>query len=590
MPEAAADVLTVDGLVVDYLLDSGPVRAVDGVSFRIGTGEVFGLVGESGSGKSTLALALLRLLLPPAVIRGGRVHLRGRDLLALGEDQLRATRGRDLSFVPQSGMNALNPLLPIGRQIADAIRVHERTERAAAEARAADLCERVGLPRAAARSYAHELSGGMRQRAVIAMALALQPALLIMDEPTAALDVILQREILAHILALQVQLRFSVLFISHDLALTLSLCSRVGVLHRGRLVDTAPGRQLRERPAHPYVRQLMASMAPPPVAVAPAITQARPLLSVRRLGKTFVSGWGRRARRVRAVDDVSFDIHAGEAVALVGESGSGKSTILRLIARLVPPGDGEVRWKEQEILRGGRRPSLAYRSAVQIIFQDPFGALNPARTVGYHLQRPLKLHRRVRSAEALLEEVGLSPPGEILRKYPHQLSGGQRQRVCIARALAVQPELVLADEPASMLDVTIRAEVLAVLRRLKTERDLASLYVTHDLAGARALADRILVLYAGQIVESGPAAAVLDAPAHPYTALLRAALPDPDAVLARWEPRPEVAAPPGGCAFAGRCARAVDRCRGEHPALEEIAPGRLVRCFRPLLEGHAERG
>jgi oligopeptide/dipeptide ABC transporter ATP-binding protein len=594
VPEA--DLLAVDDLAVDYLLDSGPLRAVDGVSFRIGAGEVFGLVGESGSGKSTLAQALLRLLLPPAVISRGRVRLRGRDLLAMSEDQLRATRGRELALVPQSGMNALNPLFPVGRQIADAIRVHEKADRAAAAARAADLCEQVGLPRAAAGGYAHELSGGMRQRAVIALALALRPALMILDEPTAALDVVLQREILAHILSLQERLRFSVLFISHDLRLTLALCNRVGVLHQGRLVDTGPGPHLRARDRPPYVRELMGALevttANPPPAPVP---EGPPLLSVRGLQRIFVSGWGRRVRRVRAVDDVSFDVHAGEAVALVGESGSGKSTVLRLIARLLPPTEGAVLWQGRDLFRVERRPSLAYRAQVQIVFQDPFGALNPARTIGYHLERPLRLHRRLRdraehrrALEALLEEVGLTPPAAIAGRYPHQLSGGQRQRVCLARALAVQPALVLADEPASMLDVSIRAEVLAVLRRLKTERGLASLYVTHDLRGARALADRILVLYAGQIVESGPAAAVLDAPAHPYTALLRAALPDPDATaatFARWERPAEATTEGAGCRFFRRCPQAVDRCRDEPPPLEEIAPGRLLRCFRPLSAG-----
>ena len=590
MPDA--DLLAVDDLAVDYLLDSGPLRAVDGVSFGIGAGEVFGLVGESGSGKSTLAQALLRLLLPPAVISRGRVRLRGRDLLAMSEDQLRATRGRELALVPQSGMNALNPLFSIGRQIADAVRVHEKVDRSAAAARASDLCEQVGLPRAAAGGYPHELSGGMRQRAVIAMALALRPALLIMDEPTAALDVVLQREILVHILSLQERLRFSVLFISHDLPLTLAFCSRVGVLHQGRLVDSGSGQQLRAQARHPYVRELMGGLqvttsTPPPGPVP----DGPPLLSVRGLSRIFVSGWGRRARRVRAVDDVSFEVHAGEAVALVGESGSGKTTILRLIARLLPPSEGALFWQGRDLLRTERRPSLAFRAQVQIVFQDPFGALNPARTVGYHLERPLRLHRRLRdraerrrALEALLEEVGLTPPAAFAGKYPHQLSGGQRQRVCLARALAVQPTLVLADEPASMLDVSIRAEVLAVLRRLKTERGLASLYVTHDLRGARALADRILVLYAGQVVESGPAAAVLDAPAHPYTALLRAALPDPDAApaaFARWERPAEAASAGAGCRFYRRCPQAVDRCREETPPLEEIAPGRLVRCFRP---------
>jgi peptide/nickel transport system ATP-binding protein len=595
------DVLRVENLVVDYLLDAGRLRAVDGVSFAIAAGEIFGLVGESGSGKSTLALALPRLLLPPAVISGGRVVLSGRDLLSLNEEQLRAARGREVSLVPQSGMNALNPLHTVGQQIADAIRVHERLGGKAARSRAADLVEQLGLPRAAAGSYAHELSGGMRQRAVIALALALRPALLIMDEPTAALDVMRQREILAHILALQAKLGFSVLFISHDLALTLALCNRVGVLHRGALVETAPARALWENPQHPYTRELMGAFLttkrplPAPEKSLSSIASA-PLLSVRGLCKTFVSGWGGKARRVRAVDDVSFDVSAGEAIALVGESGSGKSTIVRMVARLIRPGRGEIRWKDRNVLaEEPGRASLAYRSGVQMIFQDPFAALNPARRVDYHLERPLRLHARLRDraelsrrVEALLENVGLGPAREIAGKYPHQLSGGQRQRVIIARALAVEPALVLADEPASMLDASIRVEVVATLRRLKIERGLACIYVTHDLSGARALADRILVLLAGQIVESGPTAPVLDAPAHPFTALLLAARPDPahPGRFDRWERMraPGSEAPPAGsCAFVARCPRAVDHCGNETPELREIAPGRLVRCFRPLI-------
>ena len=278
---------------------------------------------------------------------------------------------------------------------------------------------------------------------------------------------------------------------------------------------------------------------------------------------------------------------------MVGESGSGKSTIVRMIARLIPPSEGEIRWKDENVLaQQPRRASLAYRSAVQIIFQDPFAALNPARTVAHHLERPLRLHRRVRDDVELkermfdlLESVGLTPPREIAAKYPHQLSGGQRQRVCIARALAVEPALVLADEPASMLDATIRTEVLAILQRRQVERGLAFLYVTHDLIGARAFADRVLVLYAGGIVESGPAAEVLDAPAHPYTALLLAALPRPGAEegsFARWDPSAGAStADAAGCAFAARCSRVVDPCRTDRPELREIAPGRLVRCFHP---------
>jgi peptide/nickel transport system ATP-binding protein len=594
MPEA--DLLTVDDLSVDYLQDAGRVRAVDGVSFQVAPGEVFGLVGESGSGKSTLAQALLRLLLPPAVIAGGRVLLHGRDLVAASDRELLAVRGRQVSLVPQSGMNALNPLLPVSRQIADGIRAHEPVALGPARSRARELCQQLGLPRAAADSYPHELSGGMRQRAVIAMAMALRPGLLILDEPTAALDVILARDILAQILALQADLRFSILFISHDLALTLALCARVGVLHRGRLVENGPVRELLGSPRHPYTRALLnafqstARTAPAgaPDAAAPA------LLSVRGLGKTFVSGWGRRARRVRAVDDASFDLRPGEALALVGESGSGKSTIVRLLARLLPPSQGEIVWQGRNVLaHERRRASLRYRAAVQMVFQDPFAALNPARRVSYHLQRALQLHSpgldsvsRGQRLLALLESVGLTPPQEVADKYPHQLSGGQRQRVCIARALAVAPSLLLADEPASMLDASIRLDVVAILQRLKTERGLAVLYVTHDLVGARAFADRLLVLYAGRIVESGPAADLLDRPAHPYTAMLLAALPDmtgPTPRLADWQPGAVDAASTEGCAFASRCPRVVDRCRNQAPQLREIAPGRLVRCFYPLV-------
>jgi oligopeptide/dipeptide ABC transporter ATP-binding protein len=467
---------------------------------------------------------------------------------------------------------------------------------AAARSRARDLCQQLGLPRDAADSYPHELSGGMRQRAVIAMAMALRPGLLILDEPTAALDVILARDILAQILALQAELRFSILFISHDLALTLALCARVGVLHRGRLVESAPVRELLGSPRHPYTRELLGafqstSRATPVRAPGPA---GPALLSVRGLGKTFVSGWGRGARRVRAVDDVSFDLRPGEALALVGESGSGKSTIVRLIARLLAPSQGEIVWQGRNVLaEERRRASLRYRAAVQMIFQDPFAALNPARRVSYHLERALQLHgprlekaERERRMFSLLESVGLTPPAEVAARYPHQLSGGQRQRVCIARALAVAPALLLADEPASMLDASIRLEVVAILQRLKTERGLAFLYVTHDLVGARAFADRVVVLYAGRIVESGPTAEVLDQPAHPYTAQLLAALPDltgPAPRLAAWQPGTAEATSAHGCAVAHRCPRVVDRCRGEVPDLREIAPGRLVRCFSSTL-------
>jgi peptide/nickel transport system ATP-binding protein len=316
-----------------------------------------------------------------------------------------------------------------------------------------------------------------------------------------------------------------------------------------------------------------------------AADPAAPLLSVRGLGKLFPRREGLRSRPVTALRDVSFDLQSGEALAVVGESGSGKSTLARLIACLLPASSGEIRFRGQDVL-GARSVPLAYRAQVQMIFQDPFSSLNPARTVGHHLARPLRIHGKARGPadvgtkiRALLETVGLGPADEVARKHPHQLSGGQRQRVAIARALAVDPALILADEPTSMLDASVRIEILALMRDLQHRRRIGLLLITHDLGAARAFADRALVLYAGQVVEAAPAATLLDAPAHPYTELLRASLPDPDRPDSlTWNPGRTGPDATSGCCFVGRCPKAMDRCRREAPRLQPIAPGRLVRC------------
>jgi peptide/nickel transport system ATP-binding protein len=523
--------LEIKDLVVEYLFDSGPVRVLDGVSFTLSAGRALAVVGESGSGKTSLCQALLRLLPAPAVIAGGRVDICGREVTAAGEIELRALRGQQAAFVPQSAMNALSPLRSIGAHLRDAITAHGA---GASGPRIADLLTLVGLDPALARAFPHQLSAGMRQRVVIALALAHDPALLILDEPTAALDTISTRALCRQLQQLRDRKGFALLLVTHDLPLALGLCDRVGVLHRGSLVELASSAQLRDHPRHPQavalVRATQAlSLAASPDPDRPSAVGADPVLTVRGLGHEFRSGWGWRRRRHVAVDDVSFEVRPGEAVALVGGSGSGKTTIARILVRRLTPTAGEIWWRGRNVLRDEPiRASLAYRAAVQMVFQDPFAALNPAHTVAHALARPLRRHHRVHGAgelttriHQLLEQVGL--PADFARRHPHQLSGGQRQRVCVARALAVEPALLIADEPTSMLDVAVRGEILALLDALKRERALAFIYITHDLASARAIADRVLVLCAGKIVDAGPTARVLHAPSHPYTVELLAA-------------------------------------------------------------------
>ena len=609
--ETRAPVLDIRDLSISYRSPTGDVRAVRDVSIALNPGEVVGLAGESGCGKSTLAYGAIRLLRPPAVITSGTVTYRGRrtgpgpvDILAANQNQLRALRWREIAIVFQSAMNSLNPVLRISDQLLDAIGAHLPLDDQQRHARIVELIEMVGIPRARLGSYPHELSGGMRQRVMIAMALAAEPEVVIMDEPTTALDVVVQREILSEIFELKDRLGFSVLFITHDLSLLLEIADRIVIMYAGRVVESGTREEIHGNAAHPYTRGLLTSFpklhgprvklsgipgSPPdlrgalngcpfiprcafatdacksidmtltPVQdghlsacpfvnaagtaqpqVAPEASRAavtgQEVLEAAELEKHFRLGRGRRATEVRAVDHVSIALRRGAITALVGESGSGKTTVARLLAGQEHRTGGQILLDGRPIEPTDRRGFRAYKSDVQMVFQDPFASLNPLHTVRYHLTRALRLHAdrsgrdpSTQELDNLLAEVRLMPPEQFRDAYPHELSGGQRQRVAIARALAAAPRVLLADEPVSMLDVSIRLGMLDLIDELRRRLDLAVLYITHDIASARYFADEILVMYAGKIVERGPAEQLTQAPTHEYTRLLIASAPDPDA-------------------------------------------------------------
>ncbi len=533
--------LRIEDLSVEY--DAGEragagrsVVGADRFSLTVERGEVMGLAGPSGCGKTTVAGAIMRMLGPAARITGGRVTVGGRDVLALDPEELRRFRWRQVAIVPQSAMNALNPVITVGEQIVDVLTTHEGLARSAARERAAELLGSVGIPADRLRAYPHQLSGGQRQRVVIAMALALGPRLLILDEPTTALDVVVQREIMELVLTLREGLGFSVLLITHDLSLLAGVCDRIGVMEAGCLVEQGPAASILSAPTHPATQALVADLPTRSGAGARPPVPEAPVLEVRGLRKEFPVGGLLSRRTVPALAGVDLTLHRGEILALVGRTGSGKSTLARIIARLETPTAGRLLLEGRDVLaEEPRRASSGYRSRVQMVFQDPFASLNPARTVGHALGRALALHRsapgaggsavgradrdgRAETAAGLLEAVGLSP--DLLGARPHELSGGQRQRVAIARALARNPEVLIADEPTSMLDAPLRAGILDLLRRLRQERGLSILLITHDLASARYLADTTAVLHAGRIVESGPTAELMEHPAHSYTRLL----------------------------------------------------------------------
>jgi len=538
-----APLLVVDDLTIDYgQQPAGCHRAVDGVSFDIRPGEVLGLAGESGSGKSTVAYALLARRRPGSHIVSGRILFEGQDILPLPEREIRLLRGGRVGFVPQNPATSLTPSMPVGRQIVETIEIHGVARGAAARRLAEDLLARVHLPEphALARRYPHQLSGGQQQRVLIAMALACRPRLLVLDEPTTGLDVTTQAQILALLADIRAEFDTAMLYVSHDLAALSRLADRIAVMKDGRLVEIGPTASIVGAPRQPYTRVLLAALPDldrPPAGVAnggarPAGGEARePLLEVDGLvaayrGEGLSAIWRHPPPTVR---DVSFSIRRGETFALIGESGSGKSTIARAILGLTPHRRGGIRFDGRDLPADARRWQGEWRRRIQIVFQNPDASLNPRHSVAAILGRPLERFfglrgrdQRLRAAE-LLDSVRLDPA--FLDRRPDQLSGGQRQRVAIARALAAEPEVLICDEVLSALDVSVQAEILALLRTLQAERRLTYLFISHDLAVVRWFAQSVGVLHRGEFCALGPVEDVFSPPHHPYTDRLLAAVP-----------------------------------------------------------------
>jgi len=594
--------LTVQNLTIDFRSQRGQTRAVAGVSLEVSRGEVVAIVGESGSGKSVTSLALLGLLAKPAAhIESGTARFESEklgevDLLKLSEEELQQVRGNDISMIFQEPMTSLNPVLTCGYQVVEALRLHTSLTKAEAEARTIELFTEAQLPRPAQifKAYPHEISGGQKQRVMIAMAMACRPALLIADEPTTALDVTVQARILQLIRDLRREHGTAVLFITHDLGVVAEIADRILVMYRGRVVEQGPVLDIFTNPQHPYTRGLLACRphlsigkerlpvvadfmvvdaagqlvaraggvsdesptASPaslqsnsdtsktfPVEQKQRSTTVAPLLQVENLRVYFPIRKGFFSRTtdfVRAVDDVSFSIYPGETVGLVGESGCGKTTLGRALLRLTEPTSGRILFEGTDLATLPAGELRHRRREFQLVFQDPYAALNPMLTVGEAILEPLRVHgvggsraeQKARVRE-LLRTVGLSDDAE--QRYPHEFSGGQRQRICIARALALRPKLIVCDESVSALDVSVQAQVLNLLNDLKRELGITYLFITHDLSVARFMSDRLLVMSQGKLVESGPAAEVYTHPQHPYTQQLLAAIPndDPARIAAR---------------------------------------------------------
>jgi microcin C transport system ATP-binding protein len=525
---AAAPLLEVDRLSVRF----GDAAVVDGVSFSIAAGEKFALVGESGSGKSITALSILRLV--DAATTTGAIRFDGQDLMAKSEREMRGLRGADIAMIFQEPMTALNPLYTVGNQIGEVLELHEGLRPNAARARAVELLAKTGIPEPGRRidAYPHQLSGGQRQRAMIAMALACRPKLLIADEPTTALDVTIQAQILDLLDALQREMGMALLFITHDLNLVRRFTHRVGVMERGRLVETGPTAAVFDTPRHAYTQRLLASR---PRRVAPPLSADAPtLLRGEGIDVTFPIplGWFRK-REFAAVRQATLELRRGETLGIVGESGSGKTTLGMALLALQPIAAGAVRLGDVRLDDAPRETLRRLRRRMQVVFQDPFASLSPRMTVGQIVGEGLALHRpdltpaeREAAVLAMLDEVGLSERHGVplvLQRYPHEFSGGQRQRIAIARAVVLQPELLVLDEPTSALDVSVQQQVLALLADLQRRYGMSYVFISHDLAVVRAMSHRVMVMKDGAIVEHGDAEQVFAVPREAYTRELLAA-------------------------------------------------------------------
>jgi oligopeptide transport system ATP-binding protein len=520
--------LEVQDLGISFVTRNGTNKAVDGISFTVESGKITAIIGESGSGKSVSCYSMLGLVpMPPGRIDSGRALFEGRDLLQLDEAELRKIRGRDVAMIFQDPMTCLNPYMTVGKQLMEPLLYHKHVSKAEARQRALELLEEVGIrdPESTIDNFPHQFSGGMRQRVMIAMALINEPKLLIADEPTTALDVTIQAQILKLIAGLQTKRDIGVIFISHDLAVVADIADQIVVMQEGKIVESGDREGIFHHAAHPYTKKLLAAIPSDSKVIHPG--KPEPLIKVRNLCTWFEQG--RHKEPVKAVNDVSFDINRGEVLGLVGESGSGKSTIGRSLLRLVPVTSGEVSFDGTDVTRLQGRELKDMRRRMQMIFQDPFASLNPRMTVYDTLAEPLLLHGiETRKSVGqgvlkLMDDVGLARA--FVRKYPHEFSGGQRQRIAIGRALATRPEFIVADEPVSALDVTIQAQILDLMQQLGREYGLTMLFVSHDLAVVRHLADRILVLYKGQVVEQGTGTELFDQPQQDYTRQLLQSIP-----------------------------------------------------------------
>ena len=528
--------LTVKDLRVSFQTRNGKQEAVKGVSFELNEGEILGIVGESGSGKSVTCYSLLGLIpKPPGVIESGEALYDGQDLLKLDEKSLRKLRGRKINMIFQDPMTALNPYLTVADQIIEAILVHEKISKKEARQRAIKALEEVGIVRAAERvdSYPHEFSGGMRQRVMIAMALATEPDILIADEPTTALDVTIQKQILDLLHQIQKRRKLSIIFITHDLAVIHALAHRLIVMEKGHIVEQGVAKDVFAAPQHPYTQKLLSAVPDSSKPDEFKLAEEHALLKVRDLRTVFRKShgpfWARTVDETIAVNNISLDIHHGEILGLVGESGSGKSTFGRSIMRLVDTEGGEVQLAGRDLLKLHTQELKHARRDFQMIFQDPYASLNPRMTVFDTLAEPLLTHNIVPKSELLptinrlMDEVGLDR--RFIRKYPHEFSGGQRQRIAIARAISVKPKLIIADEPVSALDVTIQAQVLDLLLQLTKDYGITMLFISHDLSVVRYLCDRVAVMQHGNLLELEETETLYSNPQHDYTRKLLSAIP-----------------------------------------------------------------
>ncbi|WP_020576326.1 ABC transporter ATP-binding protein [Actinopolymorpha alba] len=593
--------LEVRGLTVDFETAEGRVQALRDLSLTIERGETVGLIGESGSGKSTAGKAILRLLAPTARMSGG-LAFQGRDLAAVPSGDFRKLRWRELAFVPQAAMNSLDPVHRVDRQLMEVLRTHQPMSRREARRRAHEALESVGIRADRASDYPHQFSGGMRQRALIAMATLLRPALLVADEPTTGLDVVVQDRILELLEKVKQDMGLGLLLITHDLGVAAELCDRVHVLRQGMTVESGTVAQVFGQPRDPYTRRLLGN-APADgrrpeddgVDGESRPTPTRQAIVVEDVAIRYATGRGMaalaRRHEVSAVDGVSLTVHEGEVFGLAGESGCGKSSLASALVGLAPLAAGSARLGETEIGALSGRGWRAVRPEIQFIFQDPFQSLNPRFTVERSVAEPLLAQTRLSPDEVrewvlwALDAAELKPVDRYLSRRPHQLSGGERQRVAIARALVVRPRVLLADEPVSMLDRSIGRDVVDLLRRLADDLGVAVLLISHDLSVLARACDRLGVMYLGRLVEVGPTREVLDHPRHPYTHALVRAVPSEDPN----HRRPHLLLPgelpsamnrPAGCAFHPRCERAdTDDCRRVTPDL--LGNGHRVACWHP---------